>query len=375
MKLIILMVISFIAVSLSEGHLPICDHHTLKWFSNTTKVTFKEYKPLFAEMGWFKQSDNWKSQTTGFCDEMAKEATLMSENVRATMSLMEERKIPHNYVLLEHLYSQMVYDVELDRTSNQHPNIISISEFVEPLLGLLRDPFAIPCGAHLGRAVPSSQDLVTDASQSKRNILLNPHAPKIISSNFAQVCITTETLPFESWYRGRVLIFDLGATLFGSWGKEVSAAAGGWFYRMLRTANVEIDHYWAFEASVIAPSQVWGAVPADLRGKYTYINIPVSPNPESPDYPWNVLIQAARSQDYVIVKVDIDTPNIENPIVDHLLTNPKYLRLIDEFLFEHHVDIEAMHRWWGGDQGLSLSDSYRIFTQFREKGVRSHAWP
>jgi len=49
--------------------------------------------------------------------------------------------------------------------------------------------------------------------------------------------------------------------------------------------------------------------------------------------------------------------------------------LVDEFYFEHHVNTEPMHRYWG-TQGApqTLADSYRIFKALHAKGVMAHAW-
>ena len=358
-----------------NGLLPECDRLFLaETFNNSSRLVFKEYRPLFAELGWYKESHKYKTYTPGFCDEMVKHAALLAEVNRASTFFMQDHRIPDVNLVIDHLYSQMIYDVHQE-TKKKHFDV-SVSIYIEPLMALLRDPYSIPCGKILTRAYPKAQDQATSETQVKRNVLLGPHAPKIIYVDSTPKCITIHPVPFDSWRKGRVLVFDLGATLFGTWGKhDVSASAGGWFYYNLKTAGVDISHYYAFEADPKSPLEIWHSIPLELRGKYTYINVPVSGDPNHQDYPWALMTQVAFPIDYVIVKVDIDTPDIENAIVDHLLENPKYLRLIDEFFYEHHVDIEPMHQWWGSGQNLYLADSYRIFTKFREGGVRSHAWP
>ena len=54
---------------------------------------------------------------------------------------------------------------------------------------------------------------------------------------------------------------------------------------------------------------------------------------------------------------------------------PGLMGLVDEFYFEHHVNTEPMHRYWG-TQGApqTLADSYRIFKALHAKGVMAHAW-
>lgn len=202
-----------------------------------------------------------------------------------------------------------------------------------------------------------------------------PHAPKIVNLSGHQPCLTIKPLPFEPWLTQRVFILDLGASLFSTWSADPVAAAGSWLHHMLSNKKIHITHYWAFEAALQTPQKIWSSVPIELRGKYTYINLPVSSDPSSADYPWLILEQVATPQDYVIIKLDIDTPEIENALVDHLLASPKYMSLIDDFFYEHHIDIRPMHPWWGAPSGGHLSDTYRIFTQLRKNGVRSHAWP
>ena len=364
-----------ISALLVKCHLPVCDDQILSLFSNSSRLVFKEYKPLMAESAWVIESHKYKTYTGGLCQEMEKQAELLADINRASMTLMAKEQDISNNFKLDHLYSQMIYEVQ--NTNMPHLSLsVTVAEYIEPMIGILRDPFSIPCGMHLGRVYHQARDMMTTESQFKRNLLLQPHAPKIIAINSKQKCITTQSLPFDPWKTGNVYIFDLGATFFGTWGKhDVSASAGGWFYYNLGVAKVPITHYWAFEADVKQPSEIWKTIPPDLLARYTYINIPVSADPKHRNYPWNFLEQIARPEDYVIIKVDIDTPDIENPIVDHLLTNPKYLKLIDEFFYEHHVDVEPMHQWWGSGQNIYLADSYRIFTEFRKSGVRSHYWP
>jgi hypothetical protein len=327
--------------------------------------------------------------TPGGCAELAKDAAWAEKFLRLNILLNSDRRvqnIPSILMMKEH-YSTQVFGVQPRKHSPALPQFSSpkmlrnVTYFVEPLFGLLRDPFSIPCAETMRNAAgEQSADLLTGSTQDKRHILLRPLSPKVISFVDGSSCVTFETLPMEPWGNSihsqlRVLIFDLGASLFNGWGGMSDAAAGHYFHEQLARSNVQITHYWGFELSPQEPRKVWDAVPPDMRGHYTFVNIGVTADPQSPDYPWLILMQNARPEDYVVIKVDIDTSAIENPLVDLLLASPELLALVDEFLYEHHVGIAEMGVYWGNIPELSLQDSYNMFSKFRRAGIASHSWP
>ena len=75
----------------------------------------------------------------------------------------------------------------------------------------------------------------------------------------------------------------------------------------------------------------------------------------------------------VIVKLDIDTPEVELPMVQQLVDMPELQRLVDVFYFEHHVQLTGL-RVWGKMKGSVLS-SLELFSSLRNKGVDAHYWP
>lgn len=76
------------------------------------------------------------------------------------------------------------------------------------------------------------------------------------------------------------------------------------------------------------------------------------------------------------MKLDIDTPSVEMPMVQHLLDSPELQKLVDVFYFEHHVFLEEMAYWWGMGNGMkgSVLDSLQLFATLREKGIDAHSW-
>lgn len=60
----------------------------------------------------------------------------------------------------------------------------------------------------------------------------------------------------------------------------------------------------------------------------------------------------AKTSDYVLFKLDIDSKKVEAAIVDYLLSDTNDdLDYIDEFLWEHHVDNYLMSTSWQGGHG------------------------
>jgi hypothetical protein len=72
---------------------------------------------------------------------------------------------------------------------------------------------------------------------------------------------------------------------------------------------------------------------------YCRFNIPAIAEPTSPDNPLNMLKRIAKPEDYVVFKLDIDNSKIEAMFVEQLLASPELLALVDDFFFEHHVNV------------------------------------
>jgi hypothetical protein len=68
--------------------------------------------------------------------------------------------------------------------------------------------------------------------------------------------------------------------------------------------------------------------------------------------------------------------------VEQILSDPKLAELIDDFFWEHVVDKSMMLNFgWGHDlrrlppaQRQTTADSYRLFRQLRDAGIRAHSW-
>ena len=105
------------------------------------------------------------------------------------------------------------------------------------------------------------------------------------------------------------------------------------------------------------------------------MNWPVSSD-DSIYNPWELLKNVTATQDFVVVKLDIDTPAVESELVQQLLEDPVLQSLVDVFYFEHHIRTRDFEWAWGrfGYQ-QTLVDSYTIFTALRKRGILAHSWP
>jgi hypothetical protein len=56
-----------------------------------------------------------------------------------------------------------------------------------------------------------------------------------------------------------------------------------------------------------------------------------------------MLKRIAKPEDYVVFKLDIDNSKIEAMFVEQLLASPELLALVDDFFFEHHVNVVSCH--------------------------------
>lgn len=137
--------------------------------------------------------------------------------------------------------------------------------------------------------------------------------------------------------------------------------------------GIKFDHYYAFEATVIPPDRVFQKVPKDLLPSFHWFNVPVEVLETSKQNPWALLLSKYSEHDLIVVKLDIDTPSAEIPLVGQLLEE-KNSRIVDQFYFEHHVRMKNMLRFWRTGATTTLHHSLELFTKLRQAGIAAHSW-
>jgi len=151
-----------------------------------------------------------------------------------------------------------------------------------------------------------------------------------------------------------------------------SVVSTRWFYEYFRSISLHFDRIIAFEATEYSPRGYWNQIPDDIIGLFTFINTGVENSGKF--NPWNILKSIAKVHDYVIIKLDIDSPAVEDELVSQILNDKSISSLIDEMFFEMHIRIKEMVNSWGNPPS-ELKDTYVCFTKLRQLGIRMHSWP
>ena len=173
-------------------------------------------------------------------------------------------------------------------------------------------------------------------------------------------------------FEGKSILFDLGSSDCGTTNGSISDTSTRWFYQYYKRLGLQFDRIIAFEAASLSPKIAWEQVPDDALPAYTLINVGCTVSGKF--NPWMILQRLAKPDDHVIVKLDIDSFQIENNLIHQVINESRIHSLIDELFFEHHVAVKEMLRYWRSPPG-ALRDSYILFTKLRQLGIRMHSWP
>lgn len=171
----------------------------------------------------------------------------------------------------------------------------------------------------------------------------------------------------------KAFFFDLGASLYA---EGMGGASQEWFVETYLKRGVHFDRILAWEATPHAPLDIYDSVPAAVVSKLTYFNVPADPKPGAKHNPLRILKEITKPDDFVVIKIDIDTSFVETALLRQIMEEPELHALIDELYYEHHVAASPLH-WtdWRESVGDAvLGDSYRNFTRLREVGIRAHPW-
>jgi len=216
-------------------------------------------------------------------------------------------------------------------------------QVIEPLAGILRDPNFLCAG-------------MNDALKFSVNWLV------LADANV------------KRFHRGsKRFLFDAGGSRFND--------AMHFFLRKYKERGIVFDHIYVWEATRQNVGDYWQDVPEDVRAfwkpRLTFYNgVPVTADKsDSVNNPVTRIHRNCSPKDFCAFKLDIDTPEVEAPLVHQLLASPERTRSsLDEFFFEHHVQGLMQAQGWGTDVSGTFADSYNLFARLRELGVRAHSW-
>ena len=169
----------------------------------------------------------------------------------------------------------------------------------------------------------------------------------------------------------RTVFVDMGASLDFHGAQDMPAM---YILNLYKKFGFYFDHIYAYEVTPKEPSQVFSKVPPDFLAAYHWMNVGVESDPQSTLNPLQMIADNFNKDDFIVVKLDIDTSWIEVPLAYQLLRDERLIGLVDQFYFEHHVFLKELSPYWGRTMGGSISESLHLFQSLRKKGVGAHSW-
>ena len=127
--------------------------------------------------------------------------------------------------------------------------------------------------------------------------------------DFAAMCRTLKP-------DARTVFLDMGASLDFHSGQESPAM---YVTKLYSKFGFHFDHIYAFEVTPKDARQVYQKVPPEFMHSYHWMNIGVSAEVDSQYNPLSSIIKRFDKDDFIVVKLDIDTPHLEYPLVLQLL--------------------------------------------------------
>ena len=105
--------------------------------------------------------------------------------------------------------------------------------------------------------------------------------------------------------------------------------------------KVDFDSVYAWELTPLLPQEYWKGIPPHFKPYWHFYNTPVKSASKHPDSPFEYIRQVATENDFVSMKLDIDSPSTEIPLFEQLVSESDGMhKLVDEFFFELH------YRWF-----------------------------
>ena len=200
----------------------------------------------------------------------------------------------------------------------------------------------------------------------------------------------------------RNIFFDLGCTVYDDEQPLDEARGSGagpslpLFFRLYERRCIVFDELYGWEATRHDQAVWWRRVPAAMRPRIRFYNVPVYEGSMVDALSGRVRQSAARSHDahgtptsflhvlnatatvddFVVVKVDIDH-GPEMQVVHALAKVPELAVLVDELFFEAHFYFDGIEFGWGdlgADRRNTVDDALALMRRLRERGIRSHFW-
>ena len=232
---------------------------------------------------------------------------------------------------------------------------------IEPLIGLLRHPWS-NC---LEKCPPCHH------SASKDYIF--PLAAAQVYPPLNSIHTPGDGAPREPV---RAFLFDLGASLYRS---GLGGSSQEFFVESYAARGIHFDRILAWEPKPYPDKKIIDAMPNHVYDVTSFFNVGVNADPEARINPLRTLRAITRPSDLVVLKIDIDSPEIEERLLQQIVEDSSLSSRVDELYYKDHVHMHPfMHGgpWQGGKNRTkrTLIDSYALFGQLRRLGIRAHSW-
>ena len=170
----------------------------------------------------------------------------------------------------------------------------------------------------------------------------------------------------------RIVFVDIGASL--SFHESLDAESPTMYLlRLFRKFGLPVDHVYAYEVTPTPPGDVFDALPLELIPAYHWINVGVEYKVGHRRNPFTHIVSEFNEDDFIMVKLDIDTPWLET-YLSNQLRNATVGKLIDHFYFEKHVHLDELAAFWAETMEGSVKDAMLFFKELRQLGIASHFW-
>ena len=176
----------------------------------------------------------------------------------------------------------------------------------------------------------------------------------------------------------KLILLDMGAALDFHGNNQPIVT----LMRQYEKFGFVFDHIYGFEISKKDPKEVYEtSLPEEYMASYHWINVGVSAEEGHKLNPLHSILKKFSEDDFVVVKLDIDTPAVELPLFRQLLEDKDgiYSKIIDQFYFEHHHYLgDLAPNWKCGRPNKcngTVADSLEMFSTLRKNGITAHYWP
>lgn len=219
---------------------------------------------------------------------------------------------------------------------------VTVVEYIEPLVGHMRHPHALPACAKPGSRPVNIQD--------RSYLLLLGDASSAIRARRP----------------GRAILVDAGTNTYGS--------SLGYLVPAYAAAGIHFDAIYAWERKPLNGSEYWATVPDDVKPRLHFYNAAVTPAAGSAMNPVDWIKNMHRPGDFIVFKLDIDNDDVESALIQQVMDLDGAGDMIAEMFFEKHYTATDMMPHFKKTH-TEYPAAVRLMQALRVKGVRAHYWP